>query len=82
MNHGDQVTLVDSVLPERNGTYLVRSVTTNFGLRGYRQRVELDIRLDGPSGYIAMTGNGASEPAASVAATTGQAQVFTYPCGI
>lgn len=41
IQHGDRVVLSSAEYPERNGAYLVRSVTTRFGLGGYRQEVEL-----------------------------------------
>ena len=47
VTHGDQVTLTDKVLPERNGTYFVKSVVYNFGMNGFRQHVEIDLRIDG-----------------------------------
>jgi hypothetical protein len=37
----------DDVLPERNGTYKIKAVTYEFGMGGYRQNVELDVRVDG-----------------------------------
>ena len=47
IEHGDQVQFQDNVLPERNGTYFVKSVTRNYGMAGYRQKVEIDLRIDG-----------------------------------
>lgn len=47
VKHGDIVTLRDNVMPERNGEYFVRSVTRTTGTQGYRQKIELDIRVDG-----------------------------------
>ena len=47
IEHGDQVQFQDNVLPERNGTYFVKSVTRTFGMGGYRQKVEIDLRIDG-----------------------------------
>ena len=46
IQHGDQVQFIDNVLPERNGTYFVKSVTRTFGMGGYRQKVEIDLRID------------------------------------
>jgi len=47
IKHGDSVTLVDTVLPERAGTYMVKSVKTTMSLSGgLRQEVELDMRID------------------------------------
>ncbi len=47
VKHGDAVQLIDEVLPERKGTYLVKSVEdicTTDG--GFRQKITLDIRID------------------------------------
>jgi len=49
VRHGDHVKLIDKASPERNGNYLVKSVRKTFGVNGYRQEIELDIRLDGLS---------------------------------
>jgi hypothetical protein len=47
IKHGDSVTLVDSILPEREGTYMVKSVKTTMSISGgLRQEVELDMRID------------------------------------
>lgn len=47
VKHGDSVTLIDDVVPERNGTYLVKMVEqmTSSDI-GITQRVHLDIRID------------------------------------
>lgn len=45
MRHGDYVRLVSYKLPERNGTYLIKSVDTTFGINGGRQIVELERRI-------------------------------------
>lgn len=42
---GDLVNLVDPILPERNGTYRVRSVNYSAGLGGIRQAIELDYKI-------------------------------------
>jgi len=47
VKHGDTVQLIDDVLPERNGTYLVKEVKYNAGVNGGRQTITLDIRVDG-----------------------------------
>lgn len=39
---GDNVDILDPVLPERNGRYKVRSVKYTGGVRGLRQEIELD----------------------------------------
>lgn len=42
----DRVTLIDNKFPDRNGTYLVKSVARRFSVdEGYRQEIELDIIL-------------------------------------
>ena len=47
VKHGDIVILIDNVVPDRNGTYFVKGVTTTIGSGGGRQKIELDIRIDG-----------------------------------
>lgn len=44
-NHGDEVILADNEYPERNGSYLVKAVRRSFGDGGYRQEIELDVKL-------------------------------------
>lgn len=46
VQHGDSVQLIDNVLPERNGRYMVKSVETSFGVQGFRQKIGLDIKID------------------------------------
>jgi hypothetical protein len=38
VRHGDRVKLVDPVINDRNGFYIVKSVETSFGQNGYRQK--------------------------------------------
>lgn len=45
VKHGQAVKLVDPEIPERTGTYLVRQVTTKFGMDGGRQEIFLDRRI-------------------------------------
>lgn len=45
VQHGDRVRITDDRYPERDGTYLVRSVITNFGGGGFRQTLTLDAKL-------------------------------------
>jgi hypothetical protein len=45
VKHGDEVVLNDEILPERNGSYLVKSVKTSFGMGGFRQDIELHLKL-------------------------------------
>jgi|SRR6185369_2533937 len=46
VKHGDAVIIEDNVFPERNGTYLVKQVTTTFGLSGLRQNILVHLRID------------------------------------
>lgn len=46
VKHGDAVNIVDNILPERNGTYMVKQVVTTFGMEGFRQEIHLDLRID------------------------------------
>ena len=46
VNHGDIVQLIDNVIPERNGRYMVKGVSTSFGMNGFRQSISLDIKVD------------------------------------
>ncbi len=47
IQHGDAVKLVDKVIPERVGTYMVKSVKTTMSISGgLRQEIELDMRVD------------------------------------
>lgn len=45
VRHGDNVKIIDPVLPERNGIYKAKGVTYTFGMEGYRQKVQLDIKI-------------------------------------
>lgn len=54
VKHGDNVDLLDAILPERNGRYKVKSVSYRGGVGGLRQEIELDYliaRLD-PKGNV------------------------------
>lgn len=42
---GDYINLIDPVLPERNGRYIVKSVKYTGGVNGLRQEIELDYLL-------------------------------------
>jgi hypothetical protein len=42
---GDHVTLQDRLLPDRNGTYVVRGVEYTGGVNGHRQIISLDYKL-------------------------------------
>lgn len=42
VKHGDHVDLIDPLLPERNGRYMVKGVKYEGGIDGLRQTIELD----------------------------------------
>lgn len=47
VKHGDAAIIRDSVIPERNGTYLIKEVTKNMSLiGGYKQTILLHLRID------------------------------------
>lgn len=46
VKHGDSIKFIDDLYPERNGEYMVKSVTKTFGTDGYRQDVEIDLKID------------------------------------
>lgn len=45
VQHGDVVNLTSEKYPERDGSYLIKSVNYSFGQSGYRQELELDQRI-------------------------------------
>lgn len=45
VRQGDNVQLIDPILPERNGTYKVKSVHYTGGVGGLRQEIELDYKI-------------------------------------
>ena len=45
VSHGDYAVLNSYKYPERKGTYLIKSVTTTFGVNGGRQEIELERRI-------------------------------------
>jgi hypothetical protein len=45
IQHGDYIKLVDDLIPDRNGVYLVKQVVTGFGDQGGRQEIYLDQRV-------------------------------------
>lgn len=49
IKHGDSVQLINSIIPEQKGTYLVKQTKVRFGMGGYRRDCFLDIRIDGLS---------------------------------
>lgn len=46
--HGQAAQLVDTIIPERTGTYLLKSVTVKFGMNGFRRIIEPHLRIDLP----------------------------------
>lgn len=42
IKHGDIIDLVDNVIADRNGQFLVKAVNTKFGTQGFRNEIELD----------------------------------------
>jgi hypothetical protein len=42
---GDNVTLIDNILPERNGKYKVKGVNYSGGVNGHRQEIVLDYKI-------------------------------------
>jgi hypothetical protein len=42
---GDNVTLIDNILPERNGKYKVKGVNYSGGVGGHRQEIILDYKI-------------------------------------
>jgi hypothetical protein len=45
MQFGNNLDLMDDVLPERNGRYKIKSVTYTGGVQGLRQEIELDFLI-------------------------------------
>lgn len=46
VTHGNAAIIRDRVIPERNGTYLIKQVTTTFGTGGLRQKIATHLRID------------------------------------
>ena len=45
VKHGQAVRVIDPIIPDRNGVYLVRQVVTRFGINGGRQEITLDRKI-------------------------------------
>lgn len=43
--HGEAVNMIDPLIPDRTGVYLVRQVVTRFGMDGGRQEITLDRKI-------------------------------------
>lgn len=55
VKHGDNIDMLDGLMPERNGRYKVKSVQYTGGVNGLRQEIELDYlitRLDAKGNAI------------------------------
>lgn len=48
VRHGETVEMINNDFPEKNGIYLIKEVTTKFGVGGGRQVITLDARVDAP----------------------------------
>lgn len=46
VRHGQAISLNSKITPERNGIYLVKSVSTRFGQEGFRRTIEPHLRID------------------------------------
>jgi hypothetical protein len=45
IRHGDIVKIIDPEYPEREGSYVIKSVVRTFGIDGYRQTITPDIKI-------------------------------------
>jgi len=45
VRHGQAVRMIDPLIPDRNGVYLVKKVVTRFGIDGGRQQITLDRKI-------------------------------------
>jgi hypothetical protein len=45
VKHGQAVKLIDPMIPDRNGVYLVKQVITRFGMNGGRQEITVDRKI-------------------------------------
>lgn len=45
VNYWDRVTLSNGKISDQNGTYLVKQVDKTFGMTGFRQKIQLDIKI-------------------------------------
>jgi hypothetical protein len=45
VQHGQAVRMIDPLIPDRNGVYLVRQVVTSIGMGGGRQEITLDRKI-------------------------------------
>lgn len=47
VRHGDLATMQSLRLKEQNGIYKIKSVTKTFGMNGFKQEIELDVKVTG-----------------------------------
>jgi len=47
VRHGDLATMQSLRLKEQNGIYKIKSVTKTFGMNGFKQDIELDVKVTG-----------------------------------
>lgn len=45
VQHGQAIKMIDPLIPDRSGVYLVRKVVTTFGMNGGRQEITLDRKI-------------------------------------
>lgn len=45
VKHGDSIKLVNEIIPDQNGVYIVKRVVTTFGISGGRQEIFLDRKI-------------------------------------
>lgn len=55
IRYGDAIQLIDTMIPDGNGTYLVKKVVTKFGTEGGRQEIFLDQQLVNANGVATNT---------------------------
>ena len=55
VRHGDFAVISDQILPERNGTYYIKSVTKTFGMNGFRQNIGLHFKVYNGDGSALFT---------------------------
>lgn len=45
VENGDNAEIINTLLPEQNGTYKIKAVDTSGGVNGFRQKIELDYKI-------------------------------------
>lgn len=46
VRHGDEISLIDPRMPEKNGVYLAEEITYKIGIEGYFQEISLGVKVD------------------------------------